>query len=372
MAEHRSKRPGDTEDNPKLHKTILEDLRKGGFKRSIRQDLKNITDFYIDRKTRERLRGMGRIRRGFHLWFWLLKSLILKLNPTRRLLLVLSLFFAFFFVQVRTGNLFINSGLLFFGYLILLLILMLELKDKLLAQDELAAGRRVQFALMPDENPDFSGWDIWLFTRPANEVGGDLVDYLVIDDDRMHLVIGDVAGKGLGAALLMARLQATFRAFAPNFETVSKIGNEMNRLFCRDGLPSRFVSLVYLELRAGQDKIRLINAGHLPPLMIHGGEVQELPHGQTALGLTRDQLYEEHTVRLTPGDCLIVYSDGLTEARNSLGHFFGDNRLKNLCLQLHGYPAGKMGHGLIDSVDRFAGEARQNDDLSIIILKRSA
>ena len=103
----------------------------------------------------------------------------------------------------------------------LLLVLMLELREKLAAFDELAEGRAIQKALLPKTTPSISGFDIWLDTTPANDVGGDIVDVLQTEDRRFFLLLGDVAGKGLGAALLAARLQATFRALAPDASKVS-------------------------------------------------------------------------------------------------------------------------------------------------------
>ena len=117
-------------------------------------------------------------------------------------------------IPSRVGSTQISIHFPTLGIAILLFILMLELKDKLLAREELEAGRAVQRALMPDSGPTIPGWDVSLFTRSANDVGGDLVDYVPLDDQRNGLVLGDVAGKGLPAALLMAKLQSTLRALA--------------------------------------------------------------------------------------------------------------------------------------------------------------
>ncbi|MCH8962050.1 MAG: SpoIIE family protein phosphatase, partial [Bacteroidetes bacterium] len=148
-------------------------------------------------------------------------------------------------------------------------------------------GRAVQFALMPKQHPTLPGWETWLFTRPAKEVGGDLVDYLAINEDRLGLALADVAGKGLGAAMFMAKLQSTLRAIAPNFERLSDLGAAVNQIFIRDGLPGRFISLVYLEIEPEAGQVRLLNAGHLPPLVVHADSIEEMPKGAPALGLVR-------------------------------------------------------------------------------------
>jgi sigma-B regulation protein RsbU (phosphoserine phosphatase) len=247
---------------------------------------------------------------------------------------------------------------------------MLELKDKLLAHDELAAGRVVQFALMPKDNPDIAGWNVWLYTRPANEVSGDMVDYIWISKNRLGLALGDVAGKGLGAAMFMAKLQATLRALAPMTESLTKLGKQINTIFCRDGLPSRFISLIYIELQPDSDKIRILNAGHIPPICIQKNNMKELEQGGLALGLHPESRYEEQDIVLHRNDLLVVYSDGLTEARNEKGAFFGEQKAQECIQRLSDQTAGAIGEQLLSEVNRFVGQARQSDDLSLIVLKR--
>ena len=307
---------------------------------------------------------MGKFRRWLFLVGWLLRSSILRLAPARRLLLLGSVFL--FAVGVFDNT---NIVLMGVGFAALLLVLLLELKDKLLAQDELATGRAVQFALMPKEQPTLSGWDLWLYTRPANEVGGDLVDYLGMDGGRMGLALGDVAGKGLGAALLMAKLQSVLRALAPSFDSLADLGARMNTIIRRDGLPGRFISMVYLELEPESGTVRLVNAGHFPPLVMRGETVRELDKGAPALGLMSEAAYEQQQITLEPGDWLIVYSDGLTEARDEEGMFFGRERLLALLPLLHERTAEATGGRLLTAVDRFVGEARPSDDLSLLVLR---
>jgi hypothetical protein len=197
----------------KLRHVIMEDLRSGDLKRNVMRDLRDLYTFYLDEEERDRLAKMGRLKRWVLIVGWLAKNLFLNLSPARRVLLLISLWFAIQSrVEFKVGDSTIGTNLTVWGFLLILVILMLELRDKLLARNELEVGRAVQLALLPDDLPRVPGWDIWLYTRSANEVGGDLVDYLPIQDDRLGLALGDVSGKGLGAALLMAKLQATLRA----------------------------------------------------------------------------------------------------------------------------------------------------------------
>lgn len=361
-----------SQSSPKIRKIILDDIRKGGLKRSLRQDFRDIYHFYLDQETRERLSKMGRVKRWMYLTFWIFKSLFLKLAPARRILLVISLILLF-----AAGNYESQEGVQItfqsnkLGYVLLFIILMLELMDKWLARDELAVGRTVQQAFIPDQNPIVEGWDVWLYTQPANEVGGDLVDYLKFDDEKVHVALADVAGKGLGAALMMAKLQATLRALAPYFQSLAELGKAVNEIFCRDGLPNRFVTLVYLELQSKSGKVRIMNAGHMPPILLKKDKIQPLSKGSVALGLDCNSTYKQHQIEFDREDILIIYSDGITEARNEDGEFFGEQRLQNLLNKIEKNSAESIGKQILTRVDCFIGDARRNDDVSLVILKRT-
>lgn len=354
---------GDRDRSSTFRQTVLEDLSRGDFQQTMHRDLQDVYTFYLDDETRHELSQMGKFRRWMYVAYWMLKSSILKLSPTRRLILLGGILL---FGHGILGNM---AGFVT-GFLTLLLVLLLELKDKLLAQSELATGRAVQAALLPHDHPSLPGWRTWLFTRSANEVGGDLVDYIDIDDDRLGIALGDVAGKGLGAALFMAKLQSSLRAIAPNYDDLAELGREMNRIFCRDGIPNRFASLIYLELHPDSGHVRLVNAGHLPPLIIRKDIIEEMPKGAPALGLIDQATYCEQHADLEPGDVLFVYSDGLTEARDEVGRFFGQRVIEQLLEKLRGTDADQMGERLLHAVDRFAGNARRTDDLSMVVLQR--
>ncbi|MCZ6704338.1 MAG: PP2C family protein-serine/threonine phosphatase [Bacteroidetes bacterium] len=342
---------------------VMDDLRDAQLPQTIRRDLKDTYEFYVDDETQRRLETMGTFKRTIYLSGYLIRSLFLKLAPTRRLLLLVGVVLTFIGMPDEEFQ-------IIFGLLSVLFVLGLELKDKLLAKDELAEGRSVQIALMPSENPKLPGWETWLYTAPANDVGGDLVDHLRIDEDRIALTLGDVAGKGLPAALMMAKLQATLRALAPITGSLSDLGRQLNEIVVRDGLPSKFASLVFLELSANSGMIRLLNAGHLPPLVLRDNRIEELDHGDPAIGLTTEARFKERIVHLDPGDMMLVYSDGLTEARNEIGRFFGEERLKELLERLRDHSTEIAGDTLLKAVERFEQGARRHDDLSIILIRR--
>lgn len=358
--------------SPGLRETVLHDIREGGLPRGLRRDLQELHEFYLSDETRARLASMPRLKRWLLLAWWLLEQLVLKLSPTRRLLLliafVLSLIVGF---SSRPGRVRFDFHGSVLSFVILLVILMLELKDKLLAREEIEVGRAVQKALLPSANPVLPGWELCLFTRPANDVGGDLVDFLRLHGDRLGLALGDVAGKGLGAALLMAKLQATLRAFAPDSESLAVLGTQVNTIFCRDSIPERFATLVYFELGPSSDEVRLLNAGHPLPIVVRAGSIEQLPPAALPLGFLPGAEYTEQRVDVGPGDLLLVYSDGLTEAGNRAGELFGDERLLALVPQLRGLTAEAAAARLVAEVERFAGDARQSDDLSLVLARRA-
>jgi serine phosphatase RsbU (regulator of sigma subunit) len=351
---------------------VLADMRRVGFKRSMSRTLTELQEFYFTTERRDRLSGMGRLKRWLFLSVWLLKSLFLRLTPARRVLLLLALILLSFGSTFRVGS---NTQLIVslpsVGVLLLLVILMLELKAKLLSHEEMQAGRVVQRSLMPVRSPELPGWEACLYTQSANEVGGDLVDYLALDASRLGVAIGDVAGKGLPAALLMAKLQATLRALAPEDDSLAELGSWLNRILHRDGLPNRFATLVYLEIVADSGRVRMLNAGHMQPLILRSASVEEMPQASSALGMFPDAIFVEQQVDLGIGDLLVAYSDGLTEATNRAGEFFGEERLHGLVADLAGLTAKTASARLVAAAEAFVGDAPRHDDLSLIVLKRT-
>jgi len=353
-------------------RTVFDDLRRSDFRTVLHRDLRDLYRFYIDEERRARLERMGRVRRSILIFIWILKSMILKLTPVRRILLIVCfIFFLSGSISFQMGRLDFTLHLGAFSFIILMIILMLELKDKLLAHDELIIGRAVQRALLPEKNPAFPGWEIWLYTRAANDVGGDLVDYLKMGNDRLGIMLGDVAGKGLGAALLMAKLQATLRALAPDCKSLSELGSRMNEILYRDGIPNRFATLVYLEMKPDSGHLRFLNAGHMPIIVLEGSKIEKIDPASSLLGAFPGSTFVEQSIELGPGNSMLIYSDGLTEACNDRGEFFNEERLLHLCSQCKGLSVDETGKSLLYEVEQFVGNEPQSDDISLVILRRA-
>jgi sigma-B regulation protein RsbU (phosphoserine phosphatase) len=334
--------------------------------------LADIRDFYLDEEQKARLERMSRAHRTAYMAFWLARSLFLKLTPIRRVMLLAAVYSIFLVrVSFRVGGTGIHLQFAQLGGALLVFILMLELKDKLLARSELAEGRAIQRRLLPDASPLIPGWDAWLYSRPANDVGGDLVDCIRSDAGSQLLALGDVSGKGLPAALLMAKLQATIRALCcGEATTLAELGGRINRIFRRDGISGSFATLAVLELYGADGAVRLLNAGHTPPLLVRGGIPRALAKGGAALGLLADAAYSVVEETLAPGDLLLVYSDGINEARNADGECFGNERVAALVAGHARERAAAMGQALLDEVQRFIGEARPDDDQTLLVLRR--
>jgi sigma-B regulation protein RsbU (phosphoserine phosphatase) len=184
------------------------------------------------------------------------------------------------------------------------------------------------------------------------------------------VVLGDVAGKGLGAALLMAKLQATLRAILPDVASLAELGARVNTILHRDGLDNRFATLFLAELDHGSGRLRYLNAGHNPACVIRHGGVERLDASSYPLGLLAQASYQEGAVELSPGELLLAYSDGLTEATNEAGEEFGAQRLEQLLPSLRGLAPAAAGARVLAEVARFVGERRPDDDLSLAVIAR--
>jgi len=356
---------------PGFRDLLFKDLRPSELPANFRQDLRQLYRFYLDEERRAQLEAMGRVRRTFKLVGWTLKSLLAKLTPGRRLALFASIIMCILGrVRVPLGDATLSTNLRVWAYLFVFLVLMLEMKDKLLARDEIEIARQVQLALLPARHPQPEGWSLWSFMQPANDVGADLVDYIVLPDERLGVVLGDVAGKGLGAALLTAKLQATLRALVPGCPSLSDLGAQMNEIVHRDGIDNRFVTLFYFEMQAGSAGLRFLNAGHNPPLLQRARTTESLMASAIPLGMMAGTTYAEGDLLLEPGDFLVVYSDGLTEARDARDEEFGADRLKALLPRLRGLSAEQCVRVIIDEVNAFLGNERPHDDLSLVVLTR--
>jgi sigma-B regulation protein RsbU (phosphoserine phosphatase) len=330
--------------------------------RELVRESNEVTDFYLTAEQHERLKTMKQYEQSLYKTGWVFRAMFERLRPERRVLAMAGVFLQFFANENNSNSL--------IGALFLVLVIMLELKDKLMAHDELAAGRKIQQSLMPARSPSVEGWDLWLYTRSANEVCGDLIDFLQTEKERFTVTMADVSGKGLHAALITAKLQATIRALSGEIRTLPELISRINTIVHRDSPSHIFASLVHAEVSERDGSIRYVNAGHYPALIVRSGGLEECPKGDPALGLARTVEYTEQTAHLRSGELFVLYSDGLTEAQDPHGEFFGKERLTAM-LAAASVTAEQTGNTILRELDRFCGMAAASDDLSLIILRRT-
>lgn len=348
--------------------TLRGDIERGDFFRTLGEEARELREFYIGEEKRTELKNMSPIRRWIVFSWWLLKSMFFKLTPARRILLTVGIVLSLS-STTTDGN---NNAKLLAGIIALLLVLMLELKDKLLAHSELREGRAIQRAMQPDPSPAVQGWRIWLYTIPANEVCGDINDFFRFNGNLYGIATGDVAGKGLGAALLMAKIQALLRAFAPDIPGLEDLAAKINDILLRDRIPTRFASLLILQFAPESGLVRYLNAGHMPPLIVSQHGIADLGKGNAAIGLASGAGFKQKEFTLAPGDTLVLYSDGITEAENRNGESYGVERLQAACRTACNLEARAFGESLVAGVEAFVGECRRKDDISVVILQRTS
>lgn len=350
---------------------IKGEIKNLQFRKDFTKEYRDLKDFYLDDEKKDKLKNMGRLQRFFFQSGYLISSIFKKLTPLRKLLVIIGLVLMFL-SSIRIDNQNSSSNNTLLGGLLIFFVLVLELKDKLLAVEELIAGRKIQKALMPQESPQLDGWDIFLFTSSANEVGGDLVDYLRLDENKAVLTMADVAGKGLKAALLTSKLQATVRALATEINSISDLGKKINKIFHRDSLPNLFASMLFMQIDSVSGKVNYLNAGHFPPLIVKEKDIKEFPKGDAALGLIANTEYNEQTITLEPNEIFIAYSDGVFEARNENGMFFGMERFFQLIKNSSNNSPMQIGKYIISQLEHFIGDSPAADDISLIIMKRNS
>jgi predicted ester cyclase len=245
-----------------------------------------------------------------------------------------------------------------------------ELAQERLDQ-EMRVARRIQEALLPQELPRLDGWDITPHYQPAWEVGGDFYDFLPLADDRWGFIIGDVSGKGIAAALVMANTQSALRAVAQRGFTPGQLLTETNEVISAYIPPNMFVTCFCGVLDPESGRLAYANAGHNLPCWRHEGQATELRARGMPLGLMPGMSYEEKEAVLLPGDGILFYSDGLVEAHNPQRGMFGSPRLLSLITK-HATSAKSLTANVLEALARFTDAGwEQEDDITLVTLQRS-
>lgn len=330
-------------------------------------------------RTPEGLTDRGRRIHVVKEFFW---AVFEKLSPARRVLLLLALILLVipesnFEYTGANGKVQIGEfNLHFWSALILLLLLMLEIADRVVMKRDLQIAREIQTWLLPGAPPQIPGLAIAYATRPANTVAGDYYDVFprpgkTNADNRVVLAVADVAGKSIPAAMLMATFQASLKTLSTAQVALPELAANMNRYACTNSQGGlRFTTAFLAEYDPARRTLDYINAGHNNPILRRaGGQIERLDVGGLPFGILPDAKYQSGNITLSAGDWLIIFTDGLVEAENARQEDYGELRL------LTAIEAGKMLEPsemlkrLMAEVDLFVGTTPQHDDVTCMLIK---
>jgi phosphoserine phosphatase RsbU/P len=253
------------------------------------------------------------------------------------------------------------------------LIVLLEVADRLSLKGELEVAREIQLAMLPGGTYRAGDLEICGMTRPANTVGGDFYDVLPLRDGRIIVTLGDVAGKGSPAALLMALLLAVLRTLVDEELEAPALVARLNAQICRHSPSSRFITLFYGVYNPSTGALTYVNAGQNPPLIRRrDGRYERLGGTGVALGMFEGSLFGSVDTMLHPGEMLVMYSDGITEAENPDGDPFEESGLEQVVERHAQQEPAEIGTRVLKAVEVHAKASRFTDDLTILLVKRNA
>ena len=249
----------------------------------------------------------------------------------------------------------------------------LAARDSLVVlQNELSVASTMQQSILPTKFPKRDSYDVYASMKPARSVGGDFYDIMTLDADRVGIAIADVSDKGVPAALFMMSSRTLLKGSAIGLDAPSDVLQEVNNLLCEDNEAAMFVTLLYAVYDPDSGRFTYANGGHNPPVVINAdGESTELPlTGGVALGLVSGLEYEQNSIVLQPGETVVLYTDGVTEAMNIHQEEFGMKRLEQLFMGSAPADAEKANAKVFEAVNEFAGDASQSDDITCMTLRR--
>ena len=244
-------------------------------------------------------------------------------------------------------------------------------------ENEMTLAARIQADLFPASLPSIDGLELAARNKPARRCGGDYYDALTVaastGDERLLLCVADVAGKGLPAALVMSNMQATLRALLGRTSSLPQLARQANELLYGATSPEKYVTAALAELSPSTGEVRFVGAGHLDNVILRAdGSLVTLASTGAPLGLLPDGLpYGQSEQTIEPGDCLVLYSDGVTDAQNADGEEFGEDRLFDTLRSVAGQPAQTILDHVFDDLDAFVADALQFDDITVLVVRRT-
>jgi phosphoserine phosphatase RsbU/P len=330
-------------------------------------------------KTPEDLTHRGKNLHIVKEFFW---AVLEKLSPARRVLLLLSFILliiphsGFSYTEANGKVQAVEFDFHFWAALLLLLLLMLEIADRVVMKRDLQIAREIQTWLLPNDPPAIPGIEVAFQTRPANTVAGDYYDVFtrpgrIPEEDRVLLAVADVAGKSIPAAMLMATFQASLRTLSVTQSTLPELIASMNRYACTNSQGGlRFTTAFLAELDPATRTLTYINAGHNQPMLCRkSGALERLDAGGLPIGISADAPYQSGSVVLAPGDWLVIFTDGVVEAMNTRGEEYGEERLLAMIAGGSNAPPAEMMQRIMINLDGFVGNTPQHDDVTCLLVK---
>jgi sigma-B regulation protein RsbU (phosphoserine phosphatase) len=386
-APHRPSRLADFFDS------YTRDLTAEDLQRLFTRDTRDAYKFFTRGRDADAMQRMPWHRRALAEARILFLAFSMKLSPARRVVFGGALLFAL----VGLFNLFRGIGIieilrmpfvggvgmpgplfqpgtwsLFLGFALMNLLVLLEVADRLSLKNDLEIARDIQQAMLPSGLYSAAGVETVGMSRPANTVGGDFYDILPLDDGRLVITLGDVAGKGSPAALLMALLLAMLRTLVDEKLEPADLITRLNVQVCRHAPGSRFITLFYAVFDPRTGSLTYVSAGHMPPLLLRGdGSCERLSDGGISLGMFEQSTYTTGHVVIQPEDLFAVYSDGITEAESQQGVPFDEIGLETaLKANQHDENLSAIGAAVVRAVERYTDSHKFADDLTILLLRR--
>src|ERR1700726_1814500 len=333
----------------------------------------------VEAKTPEGLTARGRRLHVVKEFFWVVFE---KLSPARRVLLLLALVLLVlphggFEYSGEAGKVqAVEFDFHFWAALLLLLLLMLEIADRVVMKRDLQIAREIQTWLLPGAPPQIPGLAIAYSTRPANTVAGDYYDVFprpgkTPEENRVVFAVADVAGKSIPAAMLMATFQASLKTLSTTPASLPELAAGMNQYACSNSQGGlRFTTAFLAEYDPARRLFTYINAGHNQPILRRtGGLIERLDVGGLPLGIQADAKYESASVALASGDWLVIFTDGLVEAVNASDEEYGEAKLLVLLENAGSTSPQELLNQLMAGLDLFVGNTPQHDDVTCMLLK---
>jgi len=362
-----------------LHDLFTRDVTSDGIRDLVRRDARETLHFFARAIDFDSLRALPWYQRFPTVAWKFFVAAAYRLSPPRRIAFVIAIIL-FLFSWIRVLSLGASQGetsdaplWLVVSFAMLLLVLLLELKDKLGMKGDLEIAREIQFGLVPLQPIVRGEIRIESHMRPANTVGGDYYDVLELGPSQIAVVVGDVAGKGMPAALLMALLQGSLRTLISAGFRGAELIAKLNDYLCSSIPANSLITLFYGEIDTQNGALRYVNAGHNAPFWIEDGRtLGRLPATSTVLGILGQRSFEQQQMQLGRGERLLLFTDGISEAFNRMQEEYGEARIEGY---LHSHArdsSGELIRGLIDDVLAFCGDARPSDDITLMIIGRLA